>query len=83
MKQKLRIHLTDGETTRRTDIGNKYIVRYDVSYCNETFATFPGAYNHSVYHVTAFDKLVSDGNGDICPECMASGDVALYLLGRT
>lgn len=73
----LRIHLTSGKV--KTSIRNEY--DYDVTYCGESFASFSGEFEHSVYLVIALQRLVNAGaEHQLCPDCLESDEYAMDML---
>jgi hypothetical protein len=85
----LRIHLTNGK--HKTVIhflhenapNRREKMTYDLTYCGHTFATFSGSFEHSVYFYTALDKLLLEQREkQLCPQCMASEELGLDILGE-
>jgi len=81
---RIRIHLTNSKRHTRykwTDEGGKnHQTTYDYSYCGETFESFGGAYQHSMYTFGWYVKMGAEYEEDICPECLASSELGLDIL---
>ena len=81
---RLRIHLTNGKNSKIykwVEKGRTNRTTYDVTYCGKTFESFGGAYNHSVYTFGWYVKLGAEHEQDICPDCLASSELGLDILG--
>ena len=81
-----RVHLTNGKenAVKVIEGGNyhKETTIYAITYCGESFATFGGKYEHSVYHFSQLTTLLESRCGT-CPYCMESEELGLDLLGAS
>ena len=75
-KRKTRIHLTTGEESSKWNKAHK------VCFCGESYDTFTGPYNHTVYTVWALISGVfgNTEQKDLCPNCMANPDLGIAIL---
>jgi hypothetical protein len=82
----LRIHLTNGKKQIVIVVGDprlKEKTTYDVTYCGQTFATFSGRFEHSVYLASSLQKLIEAGHKkQLCPYCLASAEYAMDMLAK-
>ena len=79
-----RIHLTNSKNSKSykwVEEGRTNRTTYDIAYCGETFESFGGAYNHSMYTFAWYVKMGAEYEKDICPVCLASSELGLDILG--